>query len=354
MKFKFRKLATAGVATALVLGLSGCNPPMPPEMRAALAELSYTCVDGEAAMALPNAIFDLGAIWSDALVNACPGMTLIPETYDSESAALQVTSKPDGLACTPYASTPFAVDAAVVAFQVPDVYELYLDASTIAGIINGSIVSWDDPQIVATNPDYELPALELRLRPETDPETFEALARWVERESGITIDGSGLDLSRSLSVDELFELGDGELAIAHYSDALAAGAFNAAIRLGEERLAEPLQDNLVSAASQWRMIEGGSAGAVTVELDPSIEPALLEGFDFAVEPYQAIFPVYLVLCGEESLNSRAVSRFLLRLDQQGVLAGGAMLNVPETVRLAGLELVSAGLPEPSLPPELQQ
>ena len=66
----------APIALALSVALTGCTPPMPPEVLAALAENTYTCETGEASLALPQPVVDLGVMWQDSLSTACTDMTL--------------------------------------------------------------------------------------------------------------------------------------------------------------------------------------------------------------------------------------------------------------------------------------
>jgi phosphate transport system substrate-binding protein len=53
---------------------------------------------------------------------------------------------------------PAYVSPIAVAFNLPGVDSLDLDAKTIAEIFQGKITKWNDPAITATNPDAKLPA----------------------------------------------------------------------------------------------------------------------------------------------------------------------------------------------------
>lgn len=52
---------------------------------------------------------------------------------------------------------PVSIGAISVVYNLPGVDELKLDAGTLAGIFTGDITEWDDPAIVAQNPDADLP-----------------------------------------------------------------------------------------------------------------------------------------------------------------------------------------------------
>ncbi len=56
---------------------------------------------------------------------------------------------------------PAYISPLAVIFTLDGVDELDLDAKTLAGIFAGTITSWDDPAIAATNPDAQLPATKI-------------------------------------------------------------------------------------------------------------------------------------------------------------------------------------------------
>ena len=47
---------------------------------------------------------------------------------------------------------------------------------------------------------------------------------------------------------------------------------------------------------------------------------------------------------------RSFARYALRLDSQGVLTLAGFTELPESIRIAGVDAVSQGLPEPTIPP----
>lgn len=54
---------------------------------------------------------------------------------------------------------PHYLSPVAVAFNLPDITTLNMDAATIAGIFAGDIANWNDDAIASTNPDVELPDL---------------------------------------------------------------------------------------------------------------------------------------------------------------------------------------------------
>jgi hypothetical protein len=50
------------------------------------------------------------------------------------------------------------------------------------------------------------------------------------------------------------------------------------------------------------------------------------------------------------MAGRAFARYVLRLDSQGVMIVSGFTELPEQIRTAGVDAVSKGLPEPTIPP----
>ena len=75
---------------------------------------------------------------------------------DEELAASKAKCGPDGAIDIPVYISPIAV-----AFNLPDITELKLDAVTVAKIFRGQIAKWNDPAIAARNPDAKLPDLKV-------------------------------------------------------------------------------------------------------------------------------------------------------------------------------------------------
>ena len=75
---------------------------------------------------------------------------------DAEYASSKAKCGPDGALNIPVYISPIAV-----AFNLPDVKDLKLDAPTVAKIFRGQIAKWNDPAIAAMNPDAKLPDLKV-------------------------------------------------------------------------------------------------------------------------------------------------------------------------------------------------
>lgn len=73
------------------------------------------------------------------------------------------------------------------------------------------------------------------------------------------------------------------------------------------------------------------------------------GTSEAALPYKALVPVTLTICGEDSLAARAVARYTVRLDSQGLIATSALVALEEKVRVASAGILGTGLPIPEVP-----
>lgn len=75
---------------------------------------------------------------------------------DEELASSKAKCGTDGAIDIPVYISPIAV-----AFNLPGITELKLDATTVAKIFRGQIAKWNDPAIAALNPDAKLPDLKV-------------------------------------------------------------------------------------------------------------------------------------------------------------------------------------------------
>ena len=75
---------------------------------------------------------------------------------DDELASSKDKCGPDGAIDIPVYISPIAV-----AFNVPGITDLKLDAATVAKIFRGEVANWNDPAIAALNPGVQLPDLKV-------------------------------------------------------------------------------------------------------------------------------------------------------------------------------------------------
>ena len=347
----FASLALAISASTL---LTACDPPMPPELLAQLAEKSYTCVEGNVTVAADPSNSAVVDTLAESLAAACieplDAMT-ITNSGDLPTADIVISgSKLAG--CTPFASVPYGFDAGVVSYNVPGTDSLNLGYKTLASVLNGDIVNWNDPAIAKDNPDLTLPEAPILVRADADANSLTALV------TALGYQGAKIDSTKFNEIS-LFDgsipepLADGELAIIPNSVAVTNGLLTIGLNsgkkdpeTGEKLFAVPGEESLYSAGTQ---LVGTTAGStLTMTVDPKIEPLPMFEGEAAAVPYQAIFPLTMSLCGEDTLLKRATAAFMLRLDSQGALGYLNISQLPETVRYSAVGLVRKGLPTPKV------
>ena len=355
MKIKpMRLLATLALAISASTLLTACDPPMPPEMVAQLAEQSYTCVEGDVLVAADvsnSAVVDtLAESLAAACVEPLEAMT-ITNSQDLATADIVIGVGATDQ-CTPFASVPYGFDAGVVAYNVSGTDSLNLGYKTLASVLNGEITTWNDPAIAKDNPDLTLPELPILVRNEAEPNSLAALV------TALSFQSAKLDAS-AFSAINLFDgsvpepLADGEVAIIPNSVAVINGLLTLGLNsgkkdaeTGEKLFATAGEVSLYAAGSQ--LVGKTSGSTLTMSVDAKVEPKPMFEGEAAGIPYQAIFPLTMNLCGEDNLLKRAAAAFMLRLDSQGALGYLNISQLPETVRYSAVGLVRKGLPIPKV------
>lgn len=352
-----KKMKKIQVITGMALVaslLTACDPPMPPELLAQIAEKTYTCIDGNvnvAADATNSTVIDtLAESLAAACVDTLPAMT-ITNSGDLATADIQISASPAS-ECKAFASVPYGFDAGVVAYNVEGADSLNLGYKTLAKVLNGEITNWSDPAIAKDNPDLSLPDLAIVVRAEAESNSLKSL------ELALSFQGAKLDVSKFTEIN-LFdgttpkELEAGELAILPNSVVVTNGLLPIGLNsgkkdpeTGDKLFALPSEESLYAAGTQ---LVGKAAGStLTMSLDPKIAPKPMFEGEKAAVPYQAIFPLTMNLCGEDNLLKRAAAAFMLRLDSQGALGYLNISQLPETVRYSAVGLVRKGLPTPKV------
>lgn len=347
-----KKTLSVLVAMGLAMGLTACNPPLPPEVRAALEEQIIVCEAGSSSIALPGAAVDQAALWGDSIAADCPDMSLL-DTPDEQSANMLagIASSSQALE-TAYAQIPFAVDAAVFVVNSSEMGALALSPAAIEGILTGKITNWSDPVIAADNPNDFMPDLEINLVSTTTFEALNSMSDWISRLLGRELDTSALTPVESVSLEEIYNIPEGAIMLANYSSNYEPAWLTANILLetGTENLAESATGNFASAATQWEFELAGNRA--TVKLNPELPALPPQGIDVAPVPYQAVFAVTLALVGQDELVHRANARYLLRAASQSTLAGFNFVELPDSIRMKAIDFISTGLTVPELDPEL--
>jgi phosphate transport system substrate-binding protein len=351
MSMSFSKAAKAAVlAIGISLTLTACDPPIPASLLVAQAELKVQCEQGDVTLSTSEEAADIGYSWSDALTYGCDEMTLTLVDEFSEDANL-IIAEESLLAgrCEAFGVVPIAIDAAVIVFNIPGIFEIYLSPDQIAKIFSGEISNWSDQALAENNEGYEFPDLPIILPTQATVSAKNAMAEWISRIASEPLEIDQIaDASGVSEIELALPAEEGSIAIASYSAATYMGAAIAAIvPISGDLESIIFADNSSITSASTQMVSTTNGSGIAVEFDPNIEPSVQQGTFEIVAPYQAVYPVNLALCGTDSALVRTAARYLLRQDSQGTIASATMLPLPEAVRIAAIEVVIVGLPTPA-------
>ena len=187
----------ATAKTLLVLGTAiaftaACTPPLPPDVLAARLERTISCLPGAQEVAVSPDYFEAIEAINVALNGVCPEQTLVPVAIGDSEAKVQILDRP----ATPADLSQFADQCAgdvltvpvygtpiVVAVNILGLDGILLTPQAVAGILNGSITSWNDPIIAEANIGFEIPDIPVDLlRLEGPSGAVEAMTAWLAQQ----------------------------------------------------------------------------------------------------------------------------------------------------------------------------
>lgn len=338
-----RSLAALSMILIGSVTLTACDPPMPPEVLASIAEQTYTCEVGDSELFALPAVASVAADWQYSVESNCPGMTITPVDAATNSTSLQIDRAGAPISGEAFSQVPFALDALVLAVNLPDITNVVLSADAIEKIWSGQITNWNDPTLIALNSSFELPDLAISFGSDAGVGDTSAFTQWMERLSGKPISLTG-------GTATLEEFAEGSLVLTKYSMATDLAATMVAIVSDPKQEAVPADaEHIISAGSMFKSKDVN--GFLELTFDPKAKPIAPAGFDFAASPYEAVTLIMLSLVGEDNLKTRAAAKYLLRQDSQGSLGLSSVIALSETLRAVSLAVVSVGLPMPTIAPE---
>ncbi len=366
------------MSTALV---SACTPPMPPDVLAAQAESQITCVDGSVEVATPNEFLGSMNAVGAALTGVCPEqlVTEVPvgtsaplEVFDHAPTAEQLAAFVKN-SCT--AGSPVVVPVfnypVALAYNVPGLEGLYLSPEAVAGILSGTVTSWEDPLIAEPNSDYDLSGLPpiTLLSMKNGSGSVEAMTTWLEK---VSPDAWTPGVTSTLTAGEMFDT-DVDLL-----GALTAQESAVAVIPAYQAIA-----NILPVASLPVITESGEAqvvtpddvqlskvgaGAVQITTDdkgniaasPAVGGIPVDGnFDVAASKiilaegqeligWPVLGSAHLVIC-DDPANPIAIStaQYALRLAGQGSLETFGVTPLPEPIRVRTFVPLKVTVAEPS-------
>lgn len=193
---------------------------------------------------------------------------------------------------------PAYISSIAIAFNLPDITELKLDASTIAKIFDGKITKWNDDAIASQNEGVDLPDLKISpvhrsddsgtTKNFTDYLSKVAPSDWKhEAEDAFPVSG-GLSAQGTSGVVK--QIGDTEGAIG-YADASQTGDLaHVSVKVGEEFVA-PSPEGAAKTVEVSPVVEGRDATDIAVDVDRTTTeagayPVILLSYLIACETYE--------------------------------------------------------------------
>lgn len=166
---KVRGIVLTSFVGAAALLLSACNPPLPPDVLAAQAESQITCQTGETSVSVPETFAGSMTAVGLGLGGVCPEQTLVevPEGEPAPLALVDSAPTQEDISAFRAASCPAGQVVVIPAFAYPvtmaynvvGLEGVVMTPQIVAGILNGTITSWEDPLITAANPDFDFTGL---------------------------------------------------------------------------------------------------------------------------------------------------------------------------------------------------
>lgn len=193
---------------------------------------------------------------------------------------------------------PTYVSPIAIVFNVSGVDDLNLSSAVTAEIFAGKITAWDDPKIVADNPDVTLPSSDITPVHRSDESgTTGNFTDYLDKTSGGSWDKgsvevwpyrSGEGAEGTSGVISAIKGGEGTIG---YADASQAGDLGVAkIKVGDEFVAyDPAA--AARALDVSKQIEGTGDSVLTYELDrnttePGAYPLILVSYQVACSTYE--------------------------------------------------------------------
>jgi phosphate transport system substrate-binding protein len=231
---------------------------------------------------------------------------------DEEFASSKETCGPEGAVNIPVYISPIAI-----AFNLPDVKELKLDAATVAKIFRGEIANWNDPAIAAMNPEVTLPDLKVTPVNRSDDsgtttnftEYLAAAApeAWTDKASGVWPASLKGENAKGTS-GVVKTVTDTPGAVTYADDSAVSGKLGIAqIKVGET-FTKISAEAAAKAVDAGKPVEGRSANDLSIKLDrkTTIEgayPIVLVSFHVVCSTYDKQETVDLVKAFENYVVS---------------------------------------------------
>jgi ABC-type phosphate transport system substrate-binding protein len=179
----------------VILGVVGCTPPLPPDVLAAKAEAQIECQTGETQVTVPETFTGAMDAVGLGLGGVCPEQTVLEVPSDQAAGLALVDKTPTQSDIDAFAAASCPAGSVIVvpafaypvtiAYNVVGLEGVVMTPQIVAGILNGTITSWEDPLIAEANADFDftgLPPLTL-MSVDSTQGSVEAMTAWLAQEA---------------------------------------------------------------------------------------------------------------------------------------------------------------------------
>ncbi|MDP5227018.1 MULTISPECIES: phosphate ABC transporter substrate-binding protein PstS [Arthrobacter] len=233
---------------------------------------------------------------------------------DDEYASSKAKCGPDGAINIPVYISPIAV-----AFNLPDVKELKLDADTLAKIFRGQITTWNDPAIAALNSGVTLPSLKITPVHRSDDSgtttnftqylSAAASTVWTDKAGGLWPSSLKGENAKGTS-GVVKTVTDTPGAIVYADDSAVSGKLGvASIKVGDT-FVKPTADGAAKAVESGKAVAGRAQGDLSMTIDrkstdATAYPLTLASYHIVCSTYKDQATVDLVKAFENYVVSDA-------------------------------------------------
>lgn len=359
------RMTTRGIVLVCAVGVLGaavsaCTPPLPPDVLAAQAETNIVCQTGNLEVGLPEEFTGAMDSVGLGLSGVCPDQS-VTEVADSTTAKLQVLDHSPTDAERQTFSENVCADgstiivpafgyAVALSYDVIGLEGIVMTPEAIAGILDGSVTSWEDPLITGPNADYDLSGLPdiSVLSRDSSQGSVEAMTAWLAKDGHWSSGATGtLDTGTKFptSADLLGEL------TATEGTAAVIPAFSA-VNNGMPIAGVPVGDLVISPDDTQLLKVGVAATTITTDeagnmfASPAIGGVPVEGqFDLASSKivladgqplvgWPIMGVAHLMVCDDPSDPlPLSVAQYAVRLAGQGALETFGVTPLPEPIRV---------------------
>jgi len=355
---------------ALALVLSACTPPPPPDVLAAQAEANITCQTGSVEVSAPEIFKGAMDAVGQSLTSTCPDQVVTEVAGDVPAPVKLVDVLPSPALLASFKATSCPTGTTVVvpaftypvtlAFNEPGLEGIQLSPKAVAGILNGTVKTWDDPVITATNEGLALdglPPMKL-VGLKSDQGSVQAITAWLKAtapdiwKAGII--GSVPAAQNFDSVAKLIDsitTVEGQIAVLPVTTAnnnvLGMASFPAGPNMDVWVTSDDVQlakvgsaaitdqtSTLAGGESKDMLIYGPGIGGVPVEGQFNLAASkivLSDGQELIGWPVMGV--AHLLVCNDKA-NPMPLSfaQYLVRLAGQGSLEAFGVTPLPEPIR----------------------